>query len=79
MWKKENLKFHLWNPNPFDLEVYFQKHKYFDIVEMTYQPDAYFSFAIVLRKRNNNKMKTLYAFSKYINKSIGLNLACKVY
>ena len=51
MWKKENLKFHLWNPNPFDLEVYFKKHKYFDIVEMTYQPDAYLSFSIILEKK----------------------------
>jgi SAM-dependent methyltransferase len=51
MWQKENLKYHLWNPNPYELEKKFSNDDRFDIEYITYLPDGYMSFAIVLRKK----------------------------
>lgn len=50
MWKKENLKYHLWNPDPYYLEELFKNDDSFDIEYMTYLPDGYMSFVIVLKK-----------------------------
>jgi len=50
MWKKENLKYHLWNPDPNYLEDYFSTKNQFKIEYMTYQPDGYMSFVFILKK-----------------------------
>ena len=49
MWNKENLKFHIWNPDPLFLEATFLKMNY-TIEYITYLPDGYNSFVVVARK-----------------------------
>jgi SAM-dependent methyltransferase len=51
MWKKENLKYHLWNPDPFFLEEMFMGDDRYDIEYMTYLPDGYMSFVFIAIKR----------------------------
>lgn len=51
MWKKENLKYHLWNPDPYFLEEFFKDSDVFDMKYVTYLPDGYMSFVIVLQKK----------------------------
>jgi SAM-dependent methyltransferase len=51
MWKKENLKFHRWNPDPYYLEEMFLENDEFDVEYITYLPDGYMSFVCVVRKR----------------------------
>lgn len=51
MWKKENLKYHIWNPDPYTLEEKFRNDNRFEIVYITYLPDGYMSFVVVLRKK----------------------------
>lgn len=51
MWKKENLKFHVWNPDPLYLESYFESNEDFDIEYLTYFPDGYMSFICVCKRK----------------------------
>lgn len=51
MWKKENLKYHFWNPDPFYLENLFLNDKRFDIEYISYMPDGYMSFVCIVRKK----------------------------
>lgn len=51
MWKKENLKYHAWNPDPHYLEVIFKKDDRFEVECITYLPDGYMSFVCIVRKK----------------------------
>ena len=51
MWQKQNLKYHLWNPDPYTLEKKFLEDERLDIQYITYLPDGYMSFVVVLKKR----------------------------
>lgn len=53
MWKKENLKYHLWNPDPFYLEQLFSNDTRFDIEYISYLPDGYMSFVCILKKKSS--------------------------
>ena len=50
MWKAEHLKFHLWNPDPASLEQHLAADNDYEILYITYLPDAFFSFVVVARK-----------------------------
>ena len=50
MWKKEYLKYHVWNPNPYFLESFFSERDDFKLEFLTYQPDGYMSFVCICRK-----------------------------
>lgn len=51
MWKKENLKYHIWNPDPYTLEEKFKNDDRFEIEYITYLPDGYMSFVVAFRKQ----------------------------
>jgi SAM-dependent methyltransferase len=52
MWKKENLsEHHLWNPDPYYLEELFNNDSRFNMEYITYLPDGYMSFVVVIRKK----------------------------
>lgn len=51
MWKKNNLKYHIWNPDPYFLEELFDNSDYFDIVNISYLPDGYMSFVCIAKKK----------------------------
>ena len=51
MWNKENLKFHIWNPDPLYLEKTLINMN-FSIEYITYLPDGYNSFVVVAKKKN---------------------------
>jgi len=51
MWKKENLKYHVWNPDPYYLEELFNNSKDFDVKYISYLPDGYMSFVCILKKK----------------------------
>jgi len=51
MWKKENLKYHLWNPDPYYLESFFRGNCKFNIEYISYLPDGYMSFVCIVRKK----------------------------
>lgn len=50
MWKKENLKYHIWNPDPYYLETKFKSDDRFQIEYISYLPDGYMSFVCILKK-----------------------------
>lgn len=50
MWRTTNLVFHKWNPNPWDLEDHCKKKFNCEVEYITYLPDGFLSFALVLRK-----------------------------
>ena len=50
IWKKNILKFHKWNPDPYQLETLFKSKFKYKIEYITYLPDGYMSFCLVLRK-----------------------------
>ncbi len=49
MWDKKYSKFHIWNPNPLELEKLFIEMNY-SIEYITYLPDGYYSFVVVVKK-----------------------------
>ena len=51
MWKPELLPFHEWSPDPVFMESLLMGRYGMEILYITYLPDAYFSFAVVARKR----------------------------
>lgn len=51
MWQTENLKYHIWNPDPIFLEKYFENHPNFTIELISYLPDAYYSFVCIVKKK----------------------------
>jgi len=52
MWKKEHLSFHIWNPDPYLYGKFFYNHESFDLEYITYTPDAFFSFVIIVKKKS---------------------------
>ena len=51
MWQKNNLKYHLWNPDPHYLEELFINNDAFDIINISYLPDGYMSFVCIVKKK----------------------------
>jgi SAM-dependent methyltransferase len=51
MWKKNNLKYHIWNPDPYYLEELFDNSDDFNIVNISYLPDGYMSFVCIVKKK----------------------------
>jgi hypothetical protein len=51
MWEPENLKFHKWSPDPVMLEEKLQDVYGYEIIYVSYLPDAFFSFVLVARKK----------------------------
>ena len=51
MWKKNNLSYHLWNPDPYFLEELFKNNADFNIENISYLPDGYMSFVCILKKK----------------------------
>ena len=50
MWKKENLRYHAWNPNPYYLEELFNNSNNFSIENISYLPDGYMSYVCIVKK-----------------------------
>ena len=50
MWKKKNLRYHAWNPDPYYLEKFFINNE-FSIVNISYLPDGYMSFVCIVKKK----------------------------
>lgn len=50
MWHKEVLSCHEWNPTPLELDEKFSNDPRFKVEKITYQPDAYMSYVLVLKK-----------------------------
>lgn len=51
MWKKENLRYHIWNPDPYYLEELFNNSNNFNIENISYLPDGYMSFVCIVKKK----------------------------
>jgi hypothetical protein len=51
MWNSRNLKFHKWNPDPVILEQKLSDVYGYDLLYISYLPDAFFSFVVVAQKR----------------------------
>lgn len=50
MWLPKVNKFHKWSPDPNILERFFKKELKMEIVNISYTPDAYLSFHVVVKK-----------------------------
>ncbi len=50
-WSKKNLPFHLWNPNPLEMEKWVNENNRIELVEISYLPDGYLSFVTVFKKK----------------------------
>lgn len=51
MWKAQHLRFHRWNPDPVTLEECLQRDFGYELLHVSYLPDAFFSFVVIAQKK----------------------------
>lgn len=51
MWAPSNLRFHKWSPDPVILEERLAEEYGYEVLFVTYLPDAFFSFVVIAQKK----------------------------